>query len=168
MSGKILAIAMQEIRIHDGNRKPANWTDVMSATQFAVFHSDAASGAARNLRGDVSGEQSTCLIFDSLDEAVAYCASQQNVPRLRLDIYDKAGKAREPIRSFVSKESARRAHSARLYWGLGFLVSGALLVVFDWALGWEWIWPTAVGIKLMITSLVFLVWWWVRRDSQRR
>ncbi|MCU1310495.1 MAG: hypothetical protein JWO20_1620 [Candidatus Angelobacter sp.] len=157
---------MQEIKIYDAERKPANWTEVLSDSQVAVFASDAASGGHRNPSGGgsgSSGEQSTCLVFENLDEAVAYCASQQDVPRLRLDIYDKAGKAKEPIRSFIAKEHARRALAGRLKWGIGFLVSGALLVVFDWALDWEWIWPTAVGIKLMMTSVVFLVWWWVRR-----
>src|SRR5947207_12238422 len=88
MSGRIPDTLMQEIKIYDATRMPANWTEVLSETQFVVFASDAASGAPRNPRNAVSGEQSTCLIFDSLDEAVAYCGSQQDVPRLRLDIYD--------------------------------------------------------------------------------
>src|SRR4051794_26734963 len=111
---------MQEIKIYDATRIPANWTEVMSDTQFAVFASDAASGGHRNPPingGPRSRKHSTCLVFDGLDEAVTYCASQQDVPRLRLDIYDKAGRAREPVRSFVSKDSARRAHSVRLYLG---------------------------------------------------
>ncbi|MCU1307565.1 MAG: hypothetical protein JWN45_2260 [Acidobacteriaceae bacterium] len=144
----------------------------MSPAQFAVFHSDAASGAHRNsvgnLRGDntVNDEQYTCLLFDNLDEAVDYCVAQANVPRLRLDIYDKAGKSKEPVRSFVAKEHERRAHASRLNWGIGFLVSGLLLILFDWITNWEWIWPTAVGLKLLTVSAVFLIWWWIQNRKR--
>jgi hypothetical protein len=164
---------MLEIKVYDANRQPPNWTDVMSSTQFAVFHSDAASGAHRNPMGNLRGNhaisdgQYTCLLFDNLDDAVAYCVAHQDVLRLRMDIYDKAGKSKEPIRSFVAREHTRRAHASRLNWGIGFLVSGLLLIAFDWITSWEWIWPTAVGIKLMTVSIVFLLWWWIR-DRQNR
>jgi hypothetical protein len=119
---------MQQLKLYDPNRTPPNWTDVMSPTQFAVFLSDATSGGHRNPNSAVRTGESTladsaeasCLLFDSLDEAVAYCIAQQNVPRLRLDIYDKAGKSKEPLRTFVPKEHTRRAHAGRFYLGIAF------------------------------------------------
>jgi hypothetical protein len=83
---------------------------------------------------------------------------------MRMDIFDKAGKSQDPIRTFVAAEDTKKALNARLYFGLGFLVIGLLLIGFDWITSWEWIWPTAVGIKLIMVSVVFLLWWLVKRN----
>jgi Flp pilus assembly protein TadB len=50
--------------------------------------------------------------------------------------------------------------------GLAFLVSGLLFVAFDWVTHWEWIWPTAVGLKLVLAAVVFLLWWWIKRNRK--
>src|SRR6266446_4466092 len=114
---------MQETKLYDPTRTPANWTELMSAAQFAVLHSDVASGAPRTATGDyvISADQSTCIIFESLDAAVSYCIAHRKIPRMRMDIYDKAGKSKDPIRTFVAAEDTK-ALNARLYFGLGFLI----------------------------------------------
>jgi hypothetical protein len=157
---------MQEIKLYDPTRVPANWTEFMSATQFAVLHSDVASGAPRTASGDyvVTANQSTCILFETLDAAVSYCVAHQNIPRMRMDIYDHRGKSNEAVRTFVAAEDTKKALNARLYFGLGFLIFGLLLIGFDWITSWEWIWPTAVGIKLMMVSVVFLLWWNFKRN----
>ncbi|HXA85427.1 MAG TPA: hypothetical protein VNZ47_10145, partial [Candidatus Dormibacteraeota bacterium] len=69
---------MQQLKLYDPARKPTEWTGLVHSGQFAVFHSDVATDVERVADGHYlqSGEDSTCLVFDSLAEAEAYCESK--------------------------------------------------------------------------------------------
>ena len=96
---------MQRLKLYDPARKPAKWTGLVHAGQFAVFHSDLATDVEKTPEGRYlqPGEDSICLVFDSLAEAEAYCATRvEAIPNLRCDIYDHTGKSRPPPCSTAS------------------------------------------------------------------
>ena len=54
--------------------------------------------------------------------------------------------------------------------GMGFLVLGIAMLVYDGFHEWDTIWATAVGIKLIVVAVIFLVWDPLKRldEAQRR
>ena len=64
-----------------------------------VFHSDLRTDVKKkpDRRFLTPGEESFCLVFDSLAEAEAYSeAKVAEIPSLRCDIYDHLGKGKPP------------------------------------------------------------------------
>ena len=59
---------MKEIPIYDPRRTPANWTELLAPSQYAVFQYDTRTGLHLSPAGAL---KETCLIFDTLDEAAA-------------------------------------------------------------------------------------------------
>src|SRR6266403_3547653 len=87
----IIESIMQELKLYDPTRKPSDWTDLVHSGQYAVFHTDVQSDTEKKPDGRFLGpdEESTCLVFDSLAEAEAYCeAKVERISNLRCDIYD--------------------------------------------------------------------------------
>ena len=82
---------VQEIAVYDRNRKPCNWIDLIQPTQYAVFSSDAETGAEMNSDGQFPnpGDVRRCLIFESLTEAEHFCRQKvEQIPNLRCDLFD--------------------------------------------------------------------------------
>jgi hypothetical protein len=160
---------VQVLKLYDPSRKPAEWTGVVHPGQFAVFHSDVATDVERTSEGKYlqPGDDSTCLVFDSLAEAEAYCeAKVDQIPNLRCDIYDHIGKSRPPMLTYVNKThlktSARRAN-------LGWALVAASLPLF-WV---EWHWhgtlivPLVIGINLVFAGLRLVYWGAGGREERR-
>jgi hypothetical protein len=104
ISGKVSSV--QVLKLYDPARKPTEWTGLIHAGQFAVFHSDIATDVERDSDGHYLqlGEDSTCLVFDSLTEAEGYCeAKVEEISSLRCDIYDHTGKSKPPMLTYVNK-----------------------------------------------------------------
>src|SRR6476646_3509180 len=100
------SVPMQQLKLYDPARKPAEWTGLVRPGQFAVFHSDLATDVERAPDGHYlqSGEDSTCMVFDSLPEAETYCEARvEEIPNLRCDIYDHTGKSKPPLLTYVNK-----------------------------------------------------------------
>ena len=59
---------MQELRLYDPDRRPRAWTDIIRPGQYAVFHSDLRTDVEKRPDGRflLPGEESSCLLFDSL------------------------------------------------------------------------------------------------------
>ena len=68
---------MQEVALYDPNRKPASWMEIIQPGQYAAFLSDIETGTEMNHFGNFisSGLLSSCLVFDSLEEAERYCGA---------------------------------------------------------------------------------------------
>lgn len=160
---------MREVLLYDPNRRPENWTDLLHEGQYAVFHSDVATDVERTPAGRYlqPGEQSTCLVFDSLPEAEQYCqAKVESLPRLRCDIYDHAGKSRPPLETFVNK-AHQKSSKKYVYWGW-VLVAGS---VFCFWL--EWYKGAAKGLFLIIgLNMLFaglrLAYWGAGKSEKRQ
>jgi hypothetical protein len=113
---------MRQLKLYEPARKPAEWTGLLHAGQFAVFHSDVATDIERSGDGRYlqPGEDSTCVVFDSLDEAEAYCETKvDEIPHLRCDIYDHTGKSKPPLLTYVNKIHLKAGSKrAKLGWAL--------------------------------------------------
>lgn len=151
---------MQVLKLYDPARKPTEWTGLVHAGQFAVFHSDVATDIERSAEGHYlqPGEDSTCMVFDSLEAAEAYCESKvDEISNLRCDIYDHTGKSKPPLLTYVNKIHLK-AGSTRAKWGWA-LVAASL--PFFWMVhhgGNTLVIPMVVGVNLVFAGLRLVYW----------
>jgi hypothetical protein len=151
---------MQEIALYDPERRPPNWTDLLRPGQYAVLHSDVGTDVEKTTSGKYLGatDKSTCLVFDSLPEAEAYCeAKVDEVRTLRCDIYDHAGKSKPPLVTYVHRAQLKRPRRRIL---LGWALIAASLPCFwiDWQQGGALIFPTVIGINMIFVGLRLIYW----------
>jgi hypothetical protein len=160
---------MQELRLYDPDRQPKTWTDIIRPGQYAVFHSDLETDVEKKPDGRflLPGEESSCLVFDSLAEAEAYCeAKVEALPSLRCDIYDHLGKGKPPTLTYVN-----RAHvnAPRKYAVWGWILIVAALACF-W-IEWHWhgtlVVPLILGLNLLFAA-ARLIWWGLGGSEKRR
>ena len=151
---------MQEFKLYDPTRKPSNWTDLVHPGQYAVFHTDVRSDIEKKPDGHFlgPGDDSTCLVFDSLAEAEAYCeAKVEQISNLRCDIYDHTGKSKLPTLTYVNKAYLR---SPKKHSYLGWILVASSLPCF-W-IEWHWngtlVVPMIVGINLVFAGLRLVYW----------
>jgi hypothetical protein len=160
---------MQELRLYDPNRQPNTWTDIIRPGQYAVFHSDLSTDVEKTADGRFlrPGEESTCLVFDSLPDAEEYCeAKVEAIPSVRCDIYDHLGKGKPPTLTFVNKA---RVNDPSRYVGLGWALIAAALACF-WI---EWHGHGNLGLALILgLNLLFaglrLLYWGAGGSERRR
>ena len=151
---------VQQLKLYDPARKPTEWTGLVHAGQFAVFHSDVVTDVERTADGHYlqPGEDSTCLVFDSLDEAEGYCETKvDEIPSLRCDIYDHTGKSRPPLLTYVNKIHLN-AGSTRAKWG--WVLVAASLPCFWIEHHWHYtlVIPIVVGMNLVFAGLRIIYW----------
>jgi hypothetical protein len=150
---------MQELKLYDPTRKPCSWTDRIHPGQYAVFHTDVQADIEKKPDGHFlkPGEDSTCLLFDSLAEAETYCETKvEQISNLRCDIYDQAGKSKPPMLTYVNKAHLKSPQKYA-YWGWVLVASGLLCFWIEW----HWngtIIPMIVGINLMFGGLRLAYW----------
>jgi len=167
---------MREVRLFDGGRKPADWLDLMQPGQYAVFLSDPETRAGMTSDGRYSGRDvpDTCLIFDSLDEAVEYCRSSvREAARLRCDVFDSRGKVEPPAAVFVSRAFAgtlaSESKGRRLMWvGLVLIALSPPLFWLDSRADWRLILPTILGLNLILAGGRFIQLGSATREAARR
>ncbi len=160
---------MQELRLYDPNRHPKDWKDIIRPGQYAVFHSDLHTDVEKRPDGRFlsPGEESSCLVFNSLAEAEAYCeAKVEDVPSLRCDIYDHLGKGKPPTLTYVNRAyvKAPRKHAV-----LGWLLIAGAMVCF-W-IEWHWhgtlVVPLIIGLNMLFAG-ARLIWWGTGGSEKRR
>jgi hypothetical protein len=125
---------MQPLKLYDPGRRPADWKDIIRPGQCAVFHSDLNTDVEKRSDGRflAPGEESTCLVFDSLHEAETYCETKvAEIPSLRCDIYDHMGKGKPPALTYVNQAhlKAPRKHAR---WGWLLIAGSGLCFWADW------------------------------------
>jgi hypothetical protein len=151
---------MQQLKLYDPARKPAEWTGLVHAGQFAVFHSDVATDIERSADGHYlqPGEDSTCLVFDSLAEAEAYCeAKVEQIPNLRCDIYDHTGKSKPPLLTYVNKIHLK-ASSTRAKWGWALIAASLPCFWIAWVHHGTSVISLVVGLNLLSGGLRLIYW----------
>jgi hypothetical protein len=151
---------VQRLKLYDPARKPTEWTGLVHEGQYAVFHSDIATDIERTPEGSYlqAGEESTCLVFDSLAEAESYCESQvERLPHLRCDIYDYTGKSKPPMLTYVNKAHLK-APAKMANWG--WLMVAASLPAFwlAWFYHGTQVIPLVVGVNLLFGGLRLVYW----------
>jgi hypothetical protein len=153
-------LMMQQLKLYDPTRKPAEWTGLVHPGQFAVFHSDIMTDVERAPDGQYlkPGEDSTCLVFDSLGEAESYCETKvEQIASLRCDIYDHTGKSKPPMLTYVNKihlnAPARHAY-------LGWTLIAASLPFFwnAWIHHGTHVIPMVIGVNLLFGGLRLVYW----------
>ena len=153
---------MQIVRVFDPNRQPPNWTDIIRPGQLVAFSKNIDSGAPCDAAGVpfASPESLTCVIFDSLAEADAFCTeSVQRVPTLRFDVFDSVGRALPPLLTIVHPSRVAtldgNPRSARInkWASIALVVAAPILFWVDW---WKYdgllILPTILGINMLIIA----------------
>lgn len=151
---------MQTLKLYDPARKPAEWTDLVHAGQFAVFHSDVATDMEKAPDGRYLKpvDESVCLVFDSLAEAEAYCEARiEAIPSLRCDIYDHTGKSRPAMLTFVSKAQLK-APAQRAYWGWALIATSIPLFWIEWHWHGTLVVPMVVGFNMIFAGLRLVYW----------
>ncbi len=127
------------LRIHDANRRPASWTEIIRPGQFVVFSKDGASDVPCDSAGRpfASAADATCVIVDSLGEAEAFCAAAvAAAPAVRFDVFDAGGRVTPPLLTVVhpsrarSLESDPRVQRRRRLLAWVMLAAGVLLIAY--------------------------------------
>jgi hypothetical protein len=161
--------SVQVLKLYDPSRKPTEWTGLVRAGQFAVFHSDVATDVERTLDGNYlqPGQDSVCIVFDSLADAEAYCETKvADIPNLRCDIYDHTGKSKPPFLTYVNKIHLKSA-SNRAKWGWTLVVASLPFFWMEHHWGNTLVIPMVVGVNLVFAGLR-LVYWGKGGSEKRR
>lgn len=153
---------MDSLRIYDPARRPPNWTDIIRPGQFVAFSKNINTGAPCDAEGRPFGspDRVTCMMFESLAEAEAFCRDRVlRVPTLRLDVFDSAGRALPPLLTVVHPSRVAsldgNPRAARInMWGAMVLAAAApVLFWLDW---WKYdgrlILPTILGINMLLIA----------------
>jgi hypothetical protein len=151
---------MQVLKLYDPARKPTEWTNLVHSGQFAVFHSDVATDVERSPDGHYlqPGEDSVCIVFESLDEAEAYCETKvDEIPNLRCDIYDHTGKSKPPFLTYVNKIHLNSG-SKRARWGWALVAASLPFFWIAWTYHGTQVIPMLVGINLLFGGLRLVYW----------
>ena len=169
---------MQIVRLHDAGRRPASWTEIIRAGQFAVFAKDEASGMPCDLDGGrfTNVGAATCAIIDSIEEARTLCeAAVQRHPSLRLDVFESDGRTRPPLLTFMHPARGRTEETSpgrmRLRrasaWAL--IALGIPLVAVAWRAPEERdvILPIFFGINMVLVGLRLLWMNLALRETER-
>ena len=134
---------MQILRLYDPARRPANWTDVIRADQFAAFAKQLGTGIACDLDGRVFDEphHAACAVFDSFREARRESeAAVARTPAVQIDIFDAQGRANPPLLTVVhpdratTQDAGPQAARRRSLIAWGLVVASAPLMVLAFAL----------------------------------
>jgi hypothetical protein len=141
---------VQVLQIHDPNRRPASWSEIVRPWQFVAF---------------AAPSDGTCILFDSLAEARAYCeAGVQAAPAIQFDVFDAEGRAHPPLLTIVHPSRAHaldthpRAQHTRRVIGWTLIVAGIPPIIYAcWIpTDIEVIFPGFIGINLIIAGGRFL------------
>ena len=136
--------------IHDPARRPASWAEIVRPGQFVAFGSPS---------------DGTCVLFDSLAEARAFCeAAVQSAPASQYDLFDAEGRAHPPLLTIVHPTRAhfldahpRAVHKRRVL-GWALIAAGIPPIIYAcWIpTDIEVIFPGVIGINLIIAGGRFL------------
>jgi hypothetical protein len=152
---------VQIVRLHDPDRRPADWTEIIGPGQFAIFAKDDVTGAPCDVEGGRFADPAaaTCGIVESVGDARAFCeAAVLRHPAIRYDVFDAEGRVRPPILTVLHParaaglETSPRAMRRRRVIAWVLIVAGIPLIVYA-CLEFrerEIILPAFLGINLII------------------
>lgn len=169
---------MHVVRLHDPSRRPVSWTDIIRDGQVAAFAKDEATGVPCDAQGAplACPADASCAIFDSFDEARAFCddAVSRN-PSLHFDVFDAGGRTRPPLltvlhpsRSGRLETSPRQMRNRQAAAG-GLIAVGLALLVYAYVEydDHDIILPTFFGINMVLIALRLLWMNLALRETER-
>lgn len=153
---------MREIRVYDDDRQPV-WRQSLAPGEVAAFTVDARTGrhvTGRGLR-PASHWLRTCLVFPSLDEAVAHAEGHvREFPNVAVRIYDADAPESTPTQVVANDEALAGVSPARAKrlaaWGGLLIAIGIGLFVLDWINGWLLILGAVIGSKFLTVGVMRL------------
>ena len=153
---------MREVRVYDEAHDTV-WPSELGPGEVALFYVDAETGRHRNAFGRriEAHWDRTCLVFPSLEEAVAHAERKvREVPSLACRLY-VADDLERPVR-VVANVEPRPEHDPRRIrrraaWGTLLCAVGVVGIVVDWYFDWFYIFGVIFGVKFLTVGLAWLV-----------
>ena len=153
---------MQVLRLHDPGRRPASWSEIIQSRQFAAFAKSLDTGTPSDAdgRGFAVPSDSVCYVFDSLDEARAFCeASVNRASAVQFEIFDAAGRSNPPLLTVVhpsrstgdTDPSALRRRQL-IAWTLIVLAIPTLVLAYRLRDGGHQIFAGFIGLNLLVAA----------------
>ena len=153
---------MIPLRLYDRTRTPTSWTDIIQPGQFVAFAKTIETGAPCDATGRpfAAVEDATCLVFDGLGGAEAFCREQvERAPDVQFEIFDSSGRAQAPLLVIVDPSKANRLEGNPRGMRLRTLAAAALFVVAALSFWYDYehgpgvqIFPTLLGINLVVVA----------------
>jgi hypothetical protein len=150
------------IRVHDPQRRPHNWTDVIRPGQFVAFAKLLDSGGSCDADGRPFATPSvaTCLLFDTIEEAASFCTQHATKhPGVSFEIFDAAGRVNPPLLVVVDPSRASsvdnnpRSIRLRQYAAIALILCALALFWVDYSQeGDLLILPTIVGVNMLLAA----------------
>jgi hypothetical protein len=157
---------MIQLRLYDRARTPNSWTEIIRPGQFVTFAKTFDTGAPCDVDGRLfaTTEDASCLVFDGLDDAEAFCRAQVNrVTNVRFEIFDSTGRAQPPLLVIVHPsrqqqlEGNPRGMRLRAQGSVALFIVAALSFWYDFRHGpGVQFFPTLLGINLVVVALRLL------------
>jgi hypothetical protein len=157
---------MITLRLYDRSRTPSSWTEIIRPGQFVAFAKTFETGAPCDARGRsfATMEHASCLVFDSLEDAEAFCREQVNrATNVRFEIFDSTGRAHPPLLVIVHPsrqpklEGNPRGIRLRTQAAVALFIIAAVSFWYDFRHGPGFqFFPTLLGINLVVVALRLL------------
>jgi hypothetical protein len=168
---------MDVLRLYDPERRPPNWTDIVRPAMFVAFASDIDSGSPTDAAGRPfpSTTAATCLVFDTLAEARAYCTARVvEAPSVQFELFDGRGRVEAPLVVIVSPsraaglEGGGRPMALRKWAAIVLLAGAGPLIWYDYSTaGGALVLPTFLGISMALAALRLLFMNMAVREAER-
>ena len=156
----------RQLPLFDATTRPSSWNERMSPGEYAVHYSAFPEGSATQY----------CTVFCNLPDAETYAAQQvAENPTLRCTIYDHQGLIGPPLRDLRGpkyKGDGDLSPRLRRWLGSVLFFGGLALFLYDWNNDFRLLWPSTVGVRMIIPGLILLVTeaiilFYARRERQR-
>jgi len=169
---------MITLRLYDSDRRPPNWIDLIQPHQFVAFACDDETGSPvdAEARPFPAPAQVTCLVFESMTEAKAFChEGVARHPSVRYEIFDARGRVDEPLLVIVSPSRAGRLEGSQRMMRLrkrianGLFLAAPPLIYYDYFVSdGSMVLPTFLALSMILSGLRLLFMNSALRDAQRR
>ncbi len=136
--------------------------EIIRPGQYAAFSKRVDTGGSCDPDGEpfTDAEQATCLIFDGLEDARAFCEGQvARAPAVRFEIFDSTGRTNAPLLVIVhpsrvsTLEGNPRGTRVRRVAAAALLATAAGLFWYDYQHDQGMlIFPSAVGVNLIVVA----------------
>jgi hypothetical protein len=155
----------KRVLIYDPDRRPPDWTGLLSSPQVAVLLSDVHRGQELDTNGDVVANRSdsSCYLFGEYGEAEEFCRNLVlRFPNVKCELFDRRGRASDPLAIFVhpSTKPIDSPRQAKLLFVAGIVVflSSIPLFYFDWTRGGGLILPSVIAVNCVGAGLRLAYW----------
>ena len=150
------------LRLHDPVRTPTSWTEIIRPGEFVAFAKTVDTGAPCDEEGQPFRriDAATCLLFEGLAQAEAYCRAQVNrAPTVRFEIFDSNGRANAPLYVIVHPSKVDQLEGNPR--GIRLRTRAAILLLLIASVSFWYnfhagrgvqIFPTLLGINLVVVA----------------